>query len=75
MSSNQNIEVSGEGNVIRVFGSGKVRIGNQSVTVSGTVNSVVVSGGDLHIGGQPPKRKPPKVSRATRKVWCMTILL
>lgn len=65
--SNQDINVSGENNVIRVLGSGSLHVGNQSVEVSGEGNSVVVaSGGDLVIGGKNPvhrKKAPPEVKR------------
>lgn len=71
MSTNQDINVSGANNVIRVIGSGKMRVGNQSVDVSGEGNSVVVaSSGDLHIGGKNPvhrKKAPPMVRRG--QVW------
>lgn len=72
--SNQQIDVSGAGNIIRVFGAGKVRIGNQSVEVSGADNSVVVaSSGDLHIGGQSPRHAcVPEVKRG--QLWQHNVL-
>lgn len=63
---NQQIDVSGQGNIIRVSGSGKLRIGNQSIEVSGEGNEVMISsGGTLRIGGQSPK--PPEVRRG--QIW------
>lgn len=68
---NQDINVSGEGNTIRVFSGGKLRIGNQSVEVSGEGNNVTIaSGGTLRIGGQSPK--PPAVRRG--QIWQHNVL-
>lgn len=69
--TNQDINVSGEGNTIRVFSGGKLRIGNQSVDVSGEGNLVTIADGDsLRIGGLLPA--PPKVKRG--QIWQHNVL-
>lgn len=75
--SNQDINVTGERNVIRVIGSGSLKVGNQSVDVSGTNNRVVISaGGSLHVGslhvGSPTTTRPPTVCRG--QVWQHNVL-
>lgn len=73
---NQDIQVSGEGNTIRVFSGGHLRIGNTDISVSGEGNSVVVASSvrstcatrTLRIEGREP------LSVARGQIWAHGLL-